>query len=629
MPTVRERARAFLRAASDDGTAIPVAHRRAVLAIGFAASLVFWVLSTLRWTSYHDTTFDLAFYARMCWGEANGSNWNPILDAHAFGLHLVWIFEVLGWVGVLLGTVPTLLVTQALAVGLAVVPLSRIGARHLGPSGAIVAALAFVLHPNVGAVAAGEFHPGTVAVLPLAWLADALDRQNARAVLLASLGVLACREDLGLVATIAALVVARAAHRASDVAARQVALGTAAVCAAYVAFFLFVLHPMYAPAQGSLALHFGGYAHEDGAEVDAASGSVGSVLVAMLGQPGALLAHLLTGERLAYLFVISAPLALLPLRSPSSLLVASPVLGVALLSRFPTTLCLDSHYLTPALPLLVRGAVVGAARLPDRPWLRTAPIVAAALAAHGVAGGTPLSLRFDPHAYEDDARSIAMRAIAAEVPTTASIQAPDAMLAHLAERRTLHRSPPPETRSDFVVLDLSHRRRFRHREDLLRTDEEPIARNWLARDDHAIVAAAGDFVLLERGLSPREGVEISTAIVGHADPSEGRRLAACLGLRDATLEEGVLVLVLVARGACPPDLALRVGTGVRPQRVDLIAGGLLSPAHFTAGDLIRSEHPLSPIEREAIAREGLRVGAIRQSGARPEHEDPLSIDVPL
>jgi hypothetical protein len=89
------------------------------------------------------------------------------------------------------------------------------------------------------------------------------------------------------------------------------------------------------------------------------------------------------------------------------------------------------------------------------------------------------------------------------------------------------------------------------------------------------------------------------------------------------------VLELAARDACPDDLALRIGTGVRPRRVDLIADGILSPAHFLAGDRIRSSHVLSDRELDAITADGLRIGAIRESGARPAHEDPLAIDVPL
>jgi hypothetical protein len=277
----------------------------------------------------------------------------------------------------------------------------------------------------------------------------------------------------------------------------------------------------------------------------------------------------------------------------------------------------------------VRAAAIGATRVPVLTTLRWAPLLSAAIVAHGIGGATPLSIRFDPAAFTSDVRSRSMLAMETALPATASVQAPDALLAHFAERRTLRRAPPPEMRTEFVVLDLAHRRRFRHLEALVRTDEEPIARAWLARDDHAIVAADGDFVLLERGLDPREGVGVERYVVGHVDRDASTTLTACLGLASAALGPDGLALELVARGACPDDLALRVGTGLRPRRVDLIADGLLSPAHFRSGDRIRSLHVLSALEREATLREGLHVGAIRASGARPEHGDPISIEVAL
>lgn len=619
MSSLRESASAFVRSAFEVEAAVPVPQRRAVLAIGLVAAGLFFALSTLRWTSYHDTTFDLAIYARMCWGAANGSGWEPIVNASIYGLHLVWIFNVLAWVAVVLGSVPTLLITQALAVGLSVVPLSRIGARHLGPSGALAAALAFVLHPNVSAVACDEFHPGTVAVLPIAWAADAVDRRSAPAVLLASLGIALCREDLALVGAFASAAVALSAHRRAARAERTIALVSALVSFAYVLLFVLVLHPRFAPPAGSLSLHFGRH-----------GSSVPAVLLDFATHPGELVAHLAGNERWLYPLVICAPLALLPLLAPEGFLIVAPVLGVALLSEFPTTTCLDSHYLTPALPFLVRAAAIGATRVPGLVAWRLAPLIAASLAAHLVGGATPLSLRFDPRAFEDDARSVSMRAITGVVPATASIQAPDAMLAHLAERRTLRRAPPPEMNAEMVVLDLAHRRAWRHHEDLVRTDEEPLVRAWLSRSDHAVIAADGDFVLLERGLDPREGIAIERYLVGHTDALDsGTRLTACLRLDHARLVESALELELIATAACPDDLALRVGTGMRPRRVDLIADGLFSPAHFHAGDRIRSTHVLSPLELAAIARDGLRIGAIRASGARPEHEDPLSVPVSL
>lgn len=615
--------KAWWRDALGGATPVPWAGtRRALVAIVASSAALFATLALLRWHTFHNETFDLAFYARMAWGEVHLDGFNPIVGANARGLHLAWILIPLGAVGAIFGQAPTLLVAQALALSATALPLARIGARHLGRHGAIVVALAWLLHPNVTHVAASEFHPGSVAALPLAWAVDALDRRSAPGLTLGALGVLACREDLGLVTMLMGVAAAwialrdRSAPFARSLARTGVLIAIGSL--AYVLLFVLVLHPMFAPPEGSLELHFGRF-----------GGSATEVAAHVVTHPLEIVAHLSASHRVLYLPLITAPFALLPLLRPGYLLLAAPILAINLLSEFPGTTDLDSHYLTTALPLVLAAGVHGAAALPDGALLRLAPLALCAALSHVALGGTPLSLAFRRQDFTEDENTRAARRIVARIPDGASVQAPDALLPHLAERRVIRRAPPPEARADFVVFDASHRRRFLRDEDLLRTAEEPILRAWLARDDHALIDEGGDYLLLQRDRDPREGIGIARHVVGHADdPDEGARLAACLGLRDARLEPAgtgmLLTLELVARGPCPDDLALRIGRGKRPRRVDLIADGLLSPAHFRRGDVIRSAHPLGPDE---VRPAELRVGALRSSGARPEHGDPLSVVV--
>lgn len=617
---VRAPVRAFFREAFvGDERLLPRGRVRfAVTAAALSFAAMAGYLSLARHQTFHGRTFDLAFYARMAWGAANFDGWNPIVNASAYGLHLVWINHVLGPLGTVLGTVPVLLVAQAMALGLCALPLARIGARHLGPNGALVGAAAILLHPNLSHAGVSDFHPGSLAVLPLAWLMDALDRRSWQGVMLASLAVLLCREDLALVTAAAAVVLgvrARGSARAVGAAA-----SIASASLTYVAFFVLVLLPAYGPPAGSLDAHFGHW-----------GASVPEVLGHLAMHPGELARHLGEPARLAYLPMIAAPLAFLPFLTPELVVVAAPLLGICLLSRFPTTTFLDSHYLTPALPILVTAALVGAGRA--RRWMSApgVPLAVCATLAHLAGGAGPLSWRFDSRAYADDADTPALRAMVELVGPSASVQAPDRMLAHLADRVVVRRGPPPETGTDFVLLDASHRRRFLHDEDVLRADEEPLVRDWLAREDHALVRAGGAHLLLRRGAEPRGGIGFERSVLAGSDAAAGRALTACLALRSATLSDTPreLVLVLVARGACPSDLALRIGVGYRPRRVDFLAGGLVSPAHLRAGDVVTSHHELSDAELRALAVRTLRVGAVRESGARPAPDDPVALDVPL
>jgi hypothetical protein len=516
----------------------------------------------------------------------------------------------LGLLGTLVGTAPLLIVTQAAALAAATFPLARIGAHHLGPRGAAVGAIAWLLYPNLGHVAGYEVHPGAMAALPLAWMAWSIDRENVRGLVLGALGVLTCREDLALVTAFAALLFA-VRHRARWRPAVAVAL----VSAAYALFFFLYVHPRYAPETGSLQLHFGRFGN-----------SVAQVAGYLLTHPLELAAHLATPERLAYLPKVLAPLAFLTLARPSWIVPALPVLGMNLVSEWPTTTSIEVQYLTPALPFFVAGALEGGARISAR---APAALVAAAVAGHVALGGTPLSAGFRAESFRPDADSVAARAILAAIPPGASVQAPDALLPHLAERKNLRRAASPEAGFDYLVLGIEHRRRFAADEDLLRTTEEPTARAWLARDDHRVIAGGGRYLLLERGYSPRDG-RGADAIVGRADPLSGTSIAACLRVLGAELtSHDVLAIDFVATAPCPNDLAVRLGTGERPRRVDLLFGGWLSPRHLARGDRARSLHRISADELARIRREGLRIGALRSSGARPEPGDPTSVAVPL
>jgi len=610
----------FARAVGDDPIEDPRARRALVLiAALFAAS--FFALSFQRYQTFHNHTFDLAFYARMSWGAARFDGWQPVISASVWGLHLVWVFYLLGFVGEVLGQVNTLLLTQALALGAAAIPLGRIAARHLGSQvlwAAPLGALLLFLHPNTAHVAGGDFHPGTVAVLPIAWMMDALDRKSPEGLTVSVLSVLACREDLGLMTALCAgLFALRTTGRD-----RRTAVGLSIASILYVALFVLVLLPAFGPSEGSLALHFGSRG-ESGA----------GVVLHLLSHPIELFSHLGREDRLLYLPMVLAPLAFLPLLAPE-LLIAAPLLALSLLSEFPTATQIDSHYLTPALPVLVASCFVGLERVRTRwslaidGWIAV-PIVTALLVACAIGGGFPLCGGFDARAFGSDGNTEIAREMVALVGPERSIQAPDALLAHFAARSDLRRAPPPEQNTDFVILDLSHRRRLLHDEDLIRTGEEPIARSWLARTDHALLAMGGDYALLERGADPREGIGFTRFVTAAGDASEGEALCDCLAIRGATLREDAIELDLIARASCPADLALRVGVGYRPRRVDLIAEGTISPAHLIAGDRIRSVHALTDAEHDAIDLYGLRIGALRESGAPPERGDPPALDIAL
>ncbi len=250
---------------------------------------------------------------------------------------------------------------------------------------------------------------------------------------------------------------------------------------------------------------------------------------------------------------------------------------------------------------------------------------------HAFAGGMPLSADFDRASFTEDARSLAAARAVEAIPEGASVQAPYALMPHLVERELISAAPPPDKNYDYVILDAWHRERYAQDESLLRTSEEPNVRDWLARDDYGLVLSQAPYLVFAKGADPR-ALPQDRGILragGEAIDARGVRLTACLYLVDWSRAGDVLRLDFRASEPCGADMAIRIGEGSRPERVDLLFDGLLSPSHLEPGDRIRSTHPLDEAEVEAFDDGALRVGLLRSSGARPAHEDPVAVTLGL
>jgi uncharacterized membrane protein len=568
-----------------------------------------------RYGSAHNRTFDLALYARLAWGLVHADAWDPIAGGSFLGGHVPLVLAPLAVLGAVLGTVPVLLGTQSVAIALSAWPLYRCAERKLGASLAMLVAGAWLLQPNLSQVATYEFHPGTLALLPLCTAFEALDRRSARAFAWSCAAVVACRASLALQTALLCVIALR------EPGLRRVALRGGVASVAYFALWLVWLEPLLGGAGpgGSADLHYAQW-----------GGSPLGIAAVLLRDPARVLAHFAAPERLSYPVRVLALFGFLPLLRPRALWVALPPIALNLASAFPTASALYSHYLTPALPACAFAALAAVAALGTRAARAPAACVWLAASAIGsvLAGGMPWSRDYVRADYHADAATMQRREVLARIGARASVQAPDPLLPHLAERHLVFRAPPPDRGAQWVVLDVTHRRRFARREDLLRTLEEPVVRNWLARDDYGAVFANRQLLLLRRGASTRAALG-RRYVAGRAALGSGTALCDCLEVRGAALDGKRVWLDLIARARCPADLAIRIGADDLPARVDLLFDGMLSPAQLGSGDALRSPHVLSAQERASILQHGLYVGALRSSGARPKPSDPASVLVPL
>ena len=417
------------------------------------------VRSIARWFFVHNQTFDLAFYIRIAWGFTEGDLWNPLVGASIWGLRISPVLYPLGWIGKWLGMAPTLLIAQALAVAGAGWLMMRIASRRLGINYAWLGPLSWSLYPHLGHVGTYEFHPGTLALLPLVWMIDAYDRASPRAFFWGAVGVILCREDFTVTLIAFSLMVAwtRADLRRS--AYHVIALSTL-----WLLGFTLILHPHFAPPRGSMSLHFGHW----GATAPEAIGFI-------ITHPILLWAHLTTSARLFYIIKLMGPLALTPLIKPRWIIPILPTLGMNVLSQFPNTTALDSHYLTPALPFLIVAGIEGFAWGRDalvQRWsylsieiksARQTPLSTATLCvtlwvmtlgvAHYYAGGTPLARDYPAWDFKADEHTQHARSIIAQIPRHRSVQVPDRLTPHLAERVHIYRAKTPYQDVEYIVID--------------------------------------------------------------------------------------------------------------------------------------------------------------------------------
>ncbi len=602
-----------------DETKFPLVRISNVALVAFAVAAF---LAIRRWQTFHNETFDLAFYARWVWGAGHGDPYQPLTNSNVAGLHAAPILSVLGTLGRVLPIVPMLLTLQAASVIGAGIPLARIAARRAAhPLAADVALVAYLLFPTVSTITTYEFHPGALALFPLAHALDCFDRRRIRPGIVALGVAVLCREDVALVAAFAGLSLA---------VDRRFRLTGAVVFVAGVAWFgvyMFLIAPRHLPRHGSLELHY-----------RALGTSPRAIVHSLFVHPLATLRAVSSPAKLLYLPRMLAPVAFLSLLAPRWLLPALPVYAINYLSQFPTAVQIQSHYAALALPFIFASAAHGAGRLAASDHRYAGRLLVAAAIAVGLgtmhmhrrAGATPLSRRWDASAFRSGTRATELRDLLARVPRDASIAAPDYVLPHVSLRSVLVRIP--FTREvDWVLLSAEHRRRFSGGQDLWRNQEEILIRNMIAGSTYGVYAASSRHILLRLRYDVRSFA--TGTFVQFAPRADVRRFhreigpsltLAGYGVRSVP-NGSVVRLLIVPPVPWPHDLGLEIGwgpmhpNGDRLDPVHIVSflpfGGVFSPVHVRAGEVAQTEVfvPAAPNDLQA---NGLYFGARRLDGSR-------------
>jgi uncharacterized membrane protein len=408
-----------------------------VMALAFAG--LYATVSVARFERLATRSFDLGIFEQAVRAYAHlqapivdlegaghnflGDHWNPAIAVFAPFYRLA-------------PTPVTLLVGQAVAIALGVVPITRAGMRYLGRWSGVAVGLAFGMSYGIQAAVDFDVHDVCLAVPLLAFGLEAfLARRWTRVVAWVAPLVLV-KEDLGLTLAAMGLVLVL-------VGVRRWGFGLVLFGLASFAFTMTVLIPHF-NAQGA-----------SGWSRLAAPPATGSVLQRIFD----LTREAVTpGPRATTVLLLVVVTVLLSLRSPLMILVV-PTLVWRFVSTNQNFWGQAFHYDLVLMPIVFAALIDGAVRArrgrwqPLRWYARVAPTLAVLI---GVFFCTryPFKGLVDPSTYQPSPRAQAADRVLSQIPDGATVETDLGLIAKLTNRtRVFYVGGAAPVVPEFVVID--------------------------------------------------------------------------------------------------------------------------------------------------------------------------------
>jgi uncharacterized membrane protein len=380
-----------------------------------------------------DTGTELAGYSQATWLLSEGKMPKASLfgsDVHLLQLHWSFIMYPLAGFAVLVPVAELLIVTQAIALAVAVLPLWRL-ARHVanlrvGAATALITA--YALHPATHRLGTGDFHPEALAVPALIGMAYFGATRRWVLYWLCIALALACRADLGLAVALWGFVVL--GHRG-----RVTGIWTLGVGLIWSLGLLLVVQPLVGDPEVTAGL-FG----SDGS-------SLGEVGLEAVRDPISSLQVLLGRDNITLIVSLLAPVIFLPLLSLRYLAPAFPLAAIYLLADLRTEAAFAARS-AMLLAFMMIAATYALNRLGnmgvDRVFLDArilSTLTAAALLLF--VSSSPISPYESPWSWsERDETDQAVLAAVDLLGDDVAVRASPSALAHLAERPWLFALDP-------------------------------------------------------------------------------------------------------------------------------------------------------------------------------------------
>lgn len=397
------------------------------VAWALACTAAYAVLSIRRFVRLEPTSWDNAIFEQAVQGYAGLGA--PIVDVKGPGFNLLGdhfhpILVLLAPFYRIFPHAETLLVAQAVLLGVSVLVVTRLALRVAGPWAGGALGLCYGLSFGLSSAVRSDFHEIAFGAPLLALAGAAYVDRRWRAVVGWSLPLLLVKEDLGATVLMIGIVLVLAGQRR-----RGALLAAAGVAGA--ALVLLVVLPALNPD--------GVYAYASGVGGDR------GVLTVLLDQPG----------RKAWTVLLTvAVTGLAALASPWVLLVL-PTFGWRFLGDNEFYWGTDWHYSLLLMPVVFVAAVDAMRRWPRSRWAAVPAVVVTG----ALLPSTALAALWDPVTYEPSDRSAAAERVLEQIPDGASVVSDIGLITHLTTDHdvywlgTVDAGERPPGEPAYVLLD--------------------------------------------------------------------------------------------------------------------------------------------------------------------------------
>ena len=404
--------------------------------------------SLLLHRAFHSNAWDLGVFTQVTWNTAHGEPFEYSFRAISYaGDHwqpALLFFVPLVWAG---GGAATLLVSQAVLLGAAVVPLYRCARQGAGRAAALLACLAYAASLGVARAISFDFHLEALAPLLCFTAVYGLVLKRDWLFIAPVLLILTLKEDAPILAL--ALIVLAAWHFQW----RRRAAVLAAVAIVYGAVVNLWLIPHFRGDELNPLAERYGYLGD----------SATAILLAIPAHPGEVARHVVTWDKGAVVIVLALLAAAgAPLFRPVMFLAGAPLVILPALSQDNDQARFELHYLLAPTAFAFACLLVHLNRPPETWWpaftrhltpARTLAVSAAAsVAVFLLYAPLPPSFAFEPGRFEVDHHARVSRSFVGMVPPDSIVSAQSAFVPHLAQRREVFVFPRVLT-AEYVLID--------------------------------------------------------------------------------------------------------------------------------------------------------------------------------